>query len=108
MNEKSTQHDGPNVTVHDELELTDDGLEMPDMLRGYVGSFKLRTASITGDFETTESGLPDEDYYDGPIAAYPSDGGDYNQHLSAGFMSFETADVGERVFKILDNRTEEA
>lgn len=91
---------------HQELELTDEGLEMPDMLRGYVGRFTLRTADITGRMETTDTGLPDAEYYDGPIAAYPDDDGDYNEHLSRGLMSFETATTPEQVFEIKDKRTE--
>lgn len=87
------------------LRLTDEGIEMPDMLRGYVGSFTLRTADITGDFETTESGLPDTDYFDGVIAVYPEDDGDYNPHLEEGLMSLETDEHPERVFRVVDETT---
>lgn len=89
------------------LELTDDGLEMPEFLKGYAGTFYLRTANITGTLETTDRGLPETDYYDGVIAAYPDDDGDYNRHLRAGLLSFETPDHPETVFKVVDNRTGE-
>lgn len=89
------------------LRLTDEGLQMPDMLKGYVGTFKLRTADITGEFTTTDSGLPETEYYDGVISAYPEDDGDYNPHLEEGLLSFETESHPERVFRIVDERTDE-
>lgn len=95
------------ATPDETLRLTDEGLEMPDMLRGYVGTFTLRTASITGDYETTTSGMPDVDFYDGVIAVYPDDDGDYNPHLASGLLSIETDAHPERVFQIEDERTED-
>lgn len=89
------------------LRLTDEGLEMPEMLRGYVGSFKVRTADITGEIQTTEHGLPDEEFYEGVLSVYPDDDGNYNPHLESGLMSFETADNPERVFEIVDERSDE-
>ena len=94
------------ATPDETLRLTDDGMEMPTMLRGYVGSFTLRTADVTGDITTTPGGLPDTDFYDGVLAVYPDDDGDYNPHLEAGLLSFETSDHPERVFEIRDERTE--
>lgn len=88
------------------LRLTDDGLEMPEMLKGYVGQFEMKTASITGQLETTDSGLPDAEFYDGVIAAYPEDG-DYNAGISAGELVFQARGYPDTRFRIVDERTEE-
>jgi len=92
-------------TADESLRLTDDGIEMPDFLRGYVGNFTIRTPSITGDMETTKHGLPDDQFYDGPIAAYPSEG-DYNQDIPSGCMAISTEDHPEIVFNITDERSD--
>lgn len=89
------------------LRLTDEGLEMPDMLRGYVGQFHVRTADITGQFNTTESGLPDTEFWDGPLAVYPDDDGDYNPHLGPGLIEvYTTSREDSMIFEIIDERTE--
>jgi len=88
------------------LELADEGLEMPEFLRGYTGTFTVRTADVTGEMETTDSGLPDEEYNDGLLAVYPDDDGEYNGHLRAGLLSFETVGHRETVFKVVDVRSE--
>lgn len=91
----------------EELLLTDEGLQMPDMLRGYVGQFHVRTADITGQYNTTESGLPDTDFWDGVLAVYPTDDGDYNPHLGPGLIEVYTTSRAEsKVFKIVDKRTD--
>lgn len=95
-----------SVRADGTLRLTDDGIEMPAFLKGYVGSFKIRTADITGDFQTTDHGMPDTEFYDGPIAVYPDDDGDYNPDLGAGFMAIGTPRHGEEIFEIIDERTE--
>ena len=100
MTEYETQ---PDAT----LRLTDDGLELPTFLRGHVGAFTLRTADITGEFQTTDHGLPDTEFYDGVLAAYPDDDGEHNPHLRAGLLSFETPDHHEVVFEVHDERTQE-
>jgi len=89
----------------DTLQLTDDGIEMPEMLRGYTGEFTQRTADVTATLTTTDSGLPDVDVYDGIIAVYPSDDGDHNSHLREGLMSFETPEHEEVVYRVIDDRT---
>jgi hypothetical protein len=90
------------------LRLTDEGIEMPDMLRGYQGQFHLRTADVTGQFDTTESGLPDTEFWDGVIAVYPDDDGDYNAHLGPGLMEIYTTSKAEStVFEVVDERTED-
>jgi len=91
---------------HETLRLTEEGIEMPEMLRGYVGEFVLRTADMTGTFHITEHGLPDADYYDGVISTYPDDDGDYNPHLGPGLLSLETSEHEEKVFRVLDEREE--
>lgn len=103
---EGTPDDVPTKTPDGELRLTDDGLEMPAFLRGYVGSFTMRTPSLTGDFETTDSGLPDEPFYDGVIAAYPEDG-DYHGDLCETLAAFSTPTHGETVYEIHDERTED-
>jgi len=83
------------------LRLTDDGIEMPEFLKGYVGEFSIRTPNVTGDFETTETGLPDVEFYDGVIAAYP-ESGDYHSDLREGLMAISTTEHRETVFEIID------
>lgn len=89
-----------------ELCLTDGGIEMPDMLRGYQGQFEIRTPNITGQMNTTEEGLPDTDFYDGPIAAYPN-AGDYNEHINEGEMVIQARGHPDTKFTIVDERSEE-
>lgn len=87
------------------LRLTDDGIEMPEFLKGHVGEFTIRTPNITGDFETTDSGLPEDDVWDGVIAGYPNDG-DYHGDLREGLMGISTDEHRETVFEIVDERSE--
>jgi len=87
------------------LRLTDDGLEMPEFLKGYVGTFQIRTPRRTGTFETTDAGLPDVDFYDGVIAVYPGRGTCHGD-LDAGMMAISTAEHRETVYEIIDERTE--
>jgi|GEM_PF-4862135 len=89
-----------------ELQLTDDGLEMPDFLKGYVGTFTIRTPNTTGEFETTDEGLPEDDYYDGVIAVSPNEG-DYHSDLREGLMGISTDEHRETVYEIIDERTQE-
>lgn len=102
---EGTPDDTPTKTPDDELRLTDDGLEMPVFLRGYVGSFTIRTPQITGDFETTDSGLPEDEFYDGVIATYPEDG-DYHGDLREGLLAISTPRHTETVYEIHDERTD--
>lgn len=93
-------------TPDGELLLTDEGIEMPVFLRGYTGTFRIRTPSVTGDMETSAGGMPDGRFYDGPIAVYPSDG-DYNEDIPSGCMAMRTEDHPEMVFEIIDEREDE-
>lgn len=90
----------------DTLRLTDEGLEMPEFLKGYSGSFRVRTADVTGDMETTDAGLPETEFYDGVIAVYPDDDGDYNPDLASGLMAISTPEHGEEIYEIVDERTD--
>jgi len=87
------------------LRLTDDGLELPEFLTGYVGEFQIRTPRRTGTFETTDAGLPDVDFYDGVIAVSPKAGTRHGD-LDAGMMAISTAEHRETVYEIIDERTE--
>ena len=87
------------------LRLTDAGLELPEVLTGYVGQFQIRTPRQTGTFETTDAGLPDGDFYDGVIAVYPGRGTRHGD-LDAGMMAISTDEHGETVYEIIDKRTE--
>ncbi len=107
IEEEGTPADVPDKEPDAALKLTDDGLEMPEFLKGYVGEFEIRTPNVTGEFETTDAGLPEDDYYDGPIAAYPNDG-DYHGDLREGVMGISTTDHRETVYEIIDERTEGA
>jgi hypothetical protein len=96
----------PTKTPDAELELTDDGIEMPEFLRGYVGDITMRTPNVTGEFETSELGMPDEEVADVIFAEMPEEG-DYHGDLEAGMMALSTDDTPETVFEIIDNRSEE-
>jgi len=100
---EGTPADIPNKKPDTTLKLTDKGLEMPEFLRGYTGEFTIRTPNVTGELETTEDGLPDEDFYDGVIAVYP-DAGDYHGDLQEGMMGLSTTDHRETVYNITDCR----
>lgn len=89
-----------------ELQLTDDGLEIPDFLEGYVGTYTIRTPNTTNEFETTDEGLPEDGYYDGAIAVRPNEG-DYHGDLREGLMGISTEEHRETVYEIIDERIEE-
>ena len=95
----------PTKTPDDTLKLTDEGIDVPEYLQGYVGGFTVRTPNITGEFQTTEHGIPKRDVWNGPIAAYP-DGGDYHGDLREGLLAISTERHPEVVFEIIDERTE--
>jgi len=101
---EGTPESVPTKTPDATLRLTDDGLEMPEFLRGYAGEFTIRTPGVTGEFETSEAGLPDVDFYDGVIAVYPSPG-EYHGDLKAGRMGISTDEHPETVYGIIDERT---
>lgn len=89
-----------------ELRLTDGGIEMPEFLKGYVGTFTMRSPNVTGDLETSDAGMPETEFYDGILAAYPEDG-DYNADLSEGMLALSTSDHRETVFQIIDEREDD-
>lgn len=89
-----------------ELVLSDEGITLPPFLRGYVGSFTIRTPSITGNLEATGEGMPDEHIYDGMLASYPSDG-EYNEDIPSGCLAISTDDHPEIVFNVVDERSED-
>lgn len=95
----------PTTSPDAALRLTDAGLELPEVLTGYVGEFRIRTPRRTGEFETTDAGLPDVDFYDGVIAVFP-DAGTYHGDLDAGMMAISTDEHRETVYEIIDERTE--
>jgi len=88
------------------LRLTDEGIEMPEMLKGYVGQFEIKTPTITAQFNTTNSGLSTDDYSDTVWATYPGDG-DYHAHLDAGEMIIQCRGHPDTLFEIIDEREEE-
>jgi len=85
------------------LYLTDEGITMPEFLKGYVGEFTIRTPNVTGEMETTDRGLPTDDVYDGPIANYPKEG-DYHGDLREGLLAISTPRHPETVFEVIDKR----
>jgi len=85
------------------LQLTDDGIELPEMLKGYTGQFEIKIGSRTGQFNTTDAGLPETDYYDGPIAVYP-EGGDYNDGIDDGEMVIQARGYRDTKFTVIDKR----
>lgn len=103
---EGTPDDVPVKEPDADLRLTDEGLEMPEFLKGYVGEFTMRTANVTGEFETSDAGLPESEFYDGLIAVYPEDG-DYHGDLTAGLMGISTTEHRETVYRIVDERTDE-
>ena len=93
----------PTKTPDAELRLTDDGIEMPEFLQGYSGEFTMRTAAVTGEFETSDAGLPETEFWDGIIAEYP-ESGTWHGDLKAGMMGLSTPEHRETVYKIVDER----
>jgi ribosomal protein L37AE/L43A len=99
--------DGGQLTPDDTLRLTDDGLEMPKWLRGYQGTFTLKTRKVDGELETTEAGLPDVEFYDGVIAAMPDEEGGYNPEIPPGHMILTAPDQPEYCYDVVDERSQE-
>lgn len=93
----------PTKTPDAKLRLTDKGIEMPEILKGHVGEFKIRTPNITGEYETTDAGLPEDEYYDGAIAALPG-GGDYHGDLEGNMMAVSVPREPEAVYEVIDER----
>lgn len=93
----------PTKTPDAELRLTDDGIEMPEFLKGYTGDFTARTPTVTGEFESSEHGLPETEFWDGIIAIYP-ESGDWHGDLEAGMMGLSTPEHRETVYRIIDER----
>lgn len=104
--EEGTPASVPTKEPDAQLRLTDDGLEMPDFLRGYIGEFTMRTPNITDELETSDGGLPDTEFWDGILAEYPSEG-DYHGDLREGLMALSTPGHRETVYEIVDERTDE-
>lgn len=78
---------------------------MPEMLRGYTGQFEMKVPNVTGQFNTTDSGLPDEEFWDGPLAVYPAEG-TYHEHLDEGEMVLQCRGYPNTLFQIVDEREE--
>ncbi len=104
--EPAVMADGGQLTADGTLQLTDDGIELPEWLRGHTGSFTIQTGNIDGEYETTDTGLPDEQFYDGPIAAMP-EGGDYNPHIPDGHMVITAPGEPEWCYEIVEERSDE-
>ncbi len=105
MSDKQSDGEQHEVDYDETLELTEEGIEMPDMLRGYQGEFKYHTASVTGTINTIASGYPDAEYFDGAIATYPHDDGNKNLYLAPGYIGLQTDErPEEKVFKVVDKR----
>jgi len=90
-----------------ELRLTDEGIEMPEMLKGYVGQFEIKTNNITAQMNTTEAGLPEDDISDVVWATYPgSADGDYNNDIEHGEMVVQARGYPATKFSVIDERDE--
>jgi hypothetical protein len=76
-----------------------------DNLRAIYLWVEMKTPNLTGQFNTTDKGLPDSDFYDGPIAAYPEDG-DYHAHLSEGEVIICCRVHRDTLFQIVDERSD--
>ena len=87
------------------LRLTDEGITMPEFLKGYVGDFTIRTPNVTGELETSDEGMPTGDVYDGILAMYP-ESGDYHGDLREGLLAISTPKHPETVFEVIDEREE--
>lgn len=101
--DQEVETDGGQLTVDDTLRLTDEGLEMPDWLRGYQGSFTIRTGEVDGNMETTDTGLPDQEFWDGIIAVMP-EAGEYNPEIPDGHMVITAPGEDEWCYEIVDER----
>lgn len=98
--------DSVDATPDETLVLKEKGIQMPEMLRGYSGKFEVRTANVDGVFHTADGGLPDAEFFDGVIAVYPDDDGDYNPELREGLMAISTDLHEEKVFRVEDTRNQ--
>lgn len=88
----------------DTLELTDEGIEMPERLKGYVGQFEIKTPNVTAQFNTTEKGLTTDDYSDAVWGVYP-DGGDYHDELDEGEMIIQARGYSAKKYRVIDKRS---
>jgi DNA-binding PadR family transcriptional regulator len=98
--------DGGQLTADATLRLTDDGIELPDWLQGHTGTFEIRTGDVSGEYETTDAGLPETQFYDAPFAVVP-DAGDYNPHIPDGHMVITAPDEPEWCYEVVDERSDE-
>jgi len=101
--EREVRADGGQLTADETLRLSDEGIELPGFLRGYTGTFTIRTGNVDAEYETTAAGLPDTGFYDGIIAVLPEDG-DYNPHIPDGHMIITVPGGPERCYEIVDER----
>ena len=95
------------LTADGTLRLTDEGIEMPEWLRGYTGEFTIEDGSVTGTLTTEPSGLPDTDIWDGVLAVMPTDG-DYNPEIPAGHWVITAPGKPRYCYAIDDERSEVA
>ncbi|GAA3882819.1 hypothetical protein GCM10022627_40480 [Haloarcula argentinensis] len=104
--EPAVMADGGQLTADATLRLTDDGIELPDWLQGHTGTFEIRTGDVSGEYETTDAGLPETQFYDAPFAVVP-DAGDYNPHIPDGHMVITAPDEPEWCYEVVDERSDE-
>jgi hypothetical protein len=97
-----TESVGAAPPLAGELELRDEGLEIPEELIGFVGEFQIRTPNVDGDLETAPGGLPE---FLPVLGAMPA-AGDYNEDIEAGEISFAAPGFSERKYRITDEREE--
>jgi hypothetical protein len=95
---------GGEVEPDGTLVLTDEGLEVPDWLDGFVGTFTMSTPNITGRFKTTDQGMS------GPrttsLVMSPPNEGTYNERLPAGHIALTARGRPEYIYEIDDQREE--
>ena len=87
--------------VDGRLVVTEEGLEIPEWLQGFVGEFDTRTPNVTVELTTTEHGLGE--HLDA-LSTVPG-AGDYHEDLEAGQMALSAPGHEERIYEIVDERS---
>lgn len=89
-----------SADVDGELRVTEEGLEIPEEIVGYVGEFQIRTPNVDGVLTTTYAGLPEFLSVLGEI----TESGDYNEDLEAGQIAISADGFPEKVYRQIDDR----
>lgn len=97
--------DGGKVSAEKTLRLTDEGLELPEWFRGYTGRFTVKTSTLSCTVSTGNAPVPDDELWDGPIAAVPQDEENCCSRIPSGCLVLTAPGKLERCYRIVDKRS---